>query len=112
MSDYSGPNSSIGNDGGDGLAASARNLASHAEELLQNTASISNEGIAALRKKLTESLSAARAQISDAQSYAMERGKQAATVTDSYVRENPWQAIAVAALFGVVIGFMSRSSRN
>ncbi len=107
MNDYNSQNIET-----NGLADSARDLASHAEELLHNTAAISGEGIAALRNKLTESLRIAREQIGSAQSYAMDRGKQAVSATDSYVHEKPWQALAIAALFGVMIGFMSSSSRR
>jgi len=99
-------------DTADGLARSARDLAAHAEELLHSTASISNEGVAAVRKKLTESLRQAREQIASAQGYAMERGKQAVTATDDYVHANPWQAISAAVLFGAILGFMSRSPRR
>jgi ElaB/YqjD/DUF883 family membrane-anchored ribosome-binding protein len=34
-----------------------------------------------------------------------EKGKQAADVTDEFVRESPWTALGVAALVGCLIGF-------
>lgn len=94
------------------LASSARDLASNAEELMRQTAAVSNDSIAVLREKLQDSLRVARQQISSAQDYAMERGKQAVTATDTYVHEKPWQAIAIAALFGALVGFISSSSRR
>lgn len=95
-----------------GLASSARDLASNAEELMRQTAEVSNDSIAVLREKLQESLRTARTQISNAQDYAVERGRQAVTATDSYVHEKPWQAIAIAALAGALIGFLSSGSRR
>jgi ElaB/YqjD/DUF883 family membrane-anchored ribosome-binding protein len=95
-----------------GLAHSARELASHAEELMHSTAAISGEGVALLRGKLTESLKSAREQISHVQDAATRRGHEAAEATDHWVHDKPWQAIAIATLFGLAIGFMSRGSRR
>jgi ElaB/YqjD/DUF883 family membrane-anchored ribosome-binding protein len=33
--------------------------------------------------------------------------RQAASTADDYVRDNPWQALGVAALVGVTIGFLA-----
>ncbi len=105
MDDYKQQNSSS-------LASSTRDLAANAEELMRQTAAVSSDSIAVLREKLKDSLSVARTQIANAQDYAVERGKQAVTATDTYVHEKPWQAIAVAALFGALIGFISSGSRR
>jgi ElaB/YqjD/DUF883 family membrane-anchored ribosome-binding protein len=35
---------------------------------------------------------------------ASERAKAAAKVTDDYVRDNPWQAIGIAAAIGFLAG--------
>ena len=95
-----------------GLAHSARELAAHAEELMHSTAAISGEGVALLRSKLTDSLKSAREQISHVQDAATRRGHEAALATDTWVHDKPWQAIAIATLFGLAIGFMSRSPRR
>ncbi len=100
----------VGQHNGD-LASSARDLATNAEELMRQTAAVSSDSIALLREKLQDNLRLARTHIAGAQDYAMERGKRAVTATDSYVHEKPWQAIAVAALFGALIGFISSSRR-
>lgn len=95
-----------------GLAHSARELATHAEELMHSTAAITGEGVAALRGKLGESLRNAREQIGNVQNEATRRGREAAQATDHWVHDKPWQAIAIATLFGLAVGFMSRSSRR
>ncbi|MDP3294619.1 MAG: hypothetical protein Q8M37_07750 [Nevskia sp.] len=109
MDDYQQQN---GSHSSDALASSAHDLATHAEELMRQTAAVSSDSIAVLREKLQDSLRSARTQIASAQDYAMERGKQAVTATDSYVHEKPWQAIAIAALAGALIGFISSGSRR
>ena len=35
-----------------------------------------------------------------------EKGKEAATATDEFVRENPWAALGVAAVVGCVLGLL------
>lgn len=95
-----------------GLAHSARELATHAEELMHSTAAISGEGVAALRGKLTNSLRSAREQIDHVQYEATRRGRVAVQATDLWVHEKPWQAIALASLIGLTIGFLSRGRRH
>lgn len=115
MSDYNGQPASNTADGQD-LTASTRamtqDLAKHAEALLDSTATMTHDGIAAIRTRLDDSLKATRAQIDHAQKYAMDKGREAASATDHYVHERPWQAIAAAAAVGLVIGLFMRRSRH
>jgi ElaB/YqjD/DUF883 family membrane-anchored ribosome-binding protein len=36
----------------------------------------------------------------------VDKGKQAARVTDEYVHDHPWRAVAVAAGIGLIIGLL------
>ncbi len=74
------------------------------EELLKATASQTGDRITAARIKAEESLRAARARLEDAQEAVMERTKSAAKATDTYVHENPWKSIGLAAVAGVLLG--------
>lgn len=42
----------------------------------------------------------------DVQRLVTEKGKEAATATDEFVRENPWAALGVAAAVGCLVGFL------
>ena len=44
--------------------------------------------------------------LKDIQRLVSEKGKEAATATDEFVRENPWAALGVAAAVGCVLGFL------
>ena len=44
--------------------------------------------------------------LSDAQRALVDRTKEYAQVTDSYVRDNPWVAIAVGAGIGLLVGLL------
>ena len=37
---------------------------------------------------------------------ALDRAKATARATDEYVRDNPWQALGVAAAVGVLVGLL------
>ena len=44
--------------------------------------------------------------LKDIQRLVSEKGKEAATATDEFVRENPWAALGVAAAVGCVLGYL------
>ena len=48
----------------------------------------------------------ARFEAADVQVVVVEKGKQAARVTDDYVHEHPWAAIGIAAGVGVLVGLL------
>ncbi len=96
----------------DRLVVDFQSLSSHAEELIRATSSLSGDSIAAARAKLLESLSTVREGLRNADAYTREKAKYAAKMTDSYVHEKPWQAVAVAALAGVLFGALSGVGRR
>jgi len=77
-----------------------------AEALLKATAGQGGEAMAGVRAKVTESLSVAKAKLTDAEAAVVARTKAAAKATDEYVHGHPWQAIGIAASVGVVIGLL------
>lgn len=44
--------------------------------------------------------------LTEAERALLEKTKQAATATDQYVNENPWRAVGVAAVAGLVLGVL------
>ena len=60
----------------------------------------------ALRDRIRDRLDGAKDRILDAQHEAVQRAKAAATATDDYVHDNPWQAIGVAAAIGLALGVL------
>lgn len=79
---------------------------SDAEELLRATASQAGEKVSAAREKVQESLHRAKVKLAEAEDILIDKGKQAARVTDEYVHDNPWQAVGVAAGIGFLIGLL------
>src|SRR4029077_9156048 len=78
------------------------------EVLLKAMATAGGEKATALRADLERKLGDARKRIGEIQGAAGERARVAARQADDYVRENPWESIAIgagiAAVVGIVIG--------
>ena len=75
-----------------------------AERMLQQAAETTGEKADELRESAMRSLRRTREHLYTTQDELMARGRRAARVTDDYVHDNPWRAIGVAGLVGVLIG--------
>ncbi len=77
-----------------------------AENLLSATADQGGEQIALVRAKAESSLRLARRRMVEMQSAMLESTREAVKLTDTYVHENPWNAIGTAAGVGMLLGFL------
>jgi len=90
----------------DKLVADLKVVVADAEELLRATASQAGEKVAVARERIQASLATAKVKLSEAERALLEKTKQAAKATDDYVRDNPWQAVGIAAVAGLVLGIL------
>lgn len=90
----------------DRLKADLKTLAADAEALMHSTAAFSGEGVALARARLSDHLARVREGLSDAQSYAADTYRDASEAADAYVRDKPWQAVAMAAALGFAVGLI------
>ena len=90
----------------DKLVADLKVVVADAEELLRATASQAGEKVTVARERIQASLATAKVKLGEAERALLEKTKQAAKVTDDYVRENPWQAVGIAAVAGLVLGVL------
>jgi ElaB/YqjD/DUF883 family membrane-anchored ribosome-binding protein len=77
-----------------------------AEELLRKASTETGEKARDLRAQVEAKLLAAKLRLQELEGEAMDRAREAARYTDSYVHENPWRAIGAAALLGFVAGLL------
>ena len=77
-----------------------------AEKLLREAADTTGDTANELREKAMESLRRTRVALYDAQDAVLAKGRQAARATDDYVHDNPWQAVGVAGLTGLLVGML------
>ncbi|HUN70365.1 MAG TPA: DUF883 family protein [Burkholderiales bacterium] len=90
----------------DKLVADLKVVVSDAEELLRATASQAGEKAAVARERIQASLATAKVKLGEAEQALREKTKEAAKVTDDFVRDNPWQAVGIAAVAGLVLGIL------
>jgi len=77
-----------------------------AEELLKLTAGQAGERVAAIRDKVQKGLEQTKVKIVELEGKAVERTKAAARATDTYVHDNPWKSVGVAAGAGFLLGLL------
>jgi ElaB/YqjD/DUF883 family membrane-anchored ribosome-binding protein len=90
----------------DQLMADLTNVIRDAENLLRATATQTGEKVQEVRAKAEESLRHAKQRLAGAEEDALERARALAGDADEYVRDNPWQAIGIAAGIGLVLGLL------
>jgi Uncharacterized conserved protein len=90
----------------DKLIDNVKSSLSDAEDLLREAASSTGERAAELRDRALASLRRTREALYDAQDMVLARGRRAARMTDDYVHDNPWQAVGLAGLVGLLVGLL------
>ncbi|APW47362.1 DUF883 family protein [Rhodoferax antarcticus] len=77
-----------------------------AEALLRMTADEVGEAASELRGRLMDRMHQAKTELAHLQQAAVARVKEAGHATDTFVHENPWKSIGIAAGTGLVIGLL------
>jgi ElaB/YqjD/DUF883 family membrane-anchored ribosome-binding protein len=90
----------------DKLVADLKLVVADAEELLKLTAGQAGEKVAAVRDRVQRGLELSKAKLVELEGKAVEQTKAAARATDTYVQENPWRAVGIAAGAGLLVGLL------
>ena len=88
----------------DKLVEDVKVLSKDVQELLKVTASVVGDKAAEARVRVQDSLKVAQDKLSVAQDHVKAKGQEAFSVTDGYVRDNPWNAVGIAAGIGFILG--------
>ncbi len=89
--------------GTDALAAELRRIVAEAEQLM-DAAGADPATLGELKDRVNQTIGAAREKLADLEQDARVRGRRAAAAADSWVRTNPWAALAIGASIGLVLG--------
>ena len=88
-------------------------IVDQAESLLRSLGEQGGEAAEAVRGRVTETLNQAKARLADVAGDAEQVAESLADRADDYVRANPWQAVALAALLGGVVTLLiTKSTRR
>lgn len=89
------------------LARDTQNVVSEAQELLKTVKEDGMNRLDQVRSSMSTQFEGAREKLGELQGTVTDGAKMAYDNTDSYVRSNPWTAVAIAAAAGAVIGFLA-----
>lgn len=90
----------------DNVIAAVKSSLADAEGLLREAAAATGESAVELRERALTSIRRTREALYDAQDAVYESSRRAVRATDDYVHDNPWQAIGVAGVTGLLLGVL------
>lgn len=88
------------------LAHEFNSVLEDAQELLRHATGEAGKGYAEARERLETSVRTARERLHEAQDMVVDSARQAGRSADSYVRDHPWESIAVGAGLGLLLGLL------
>ncbi len=87
------------------------NFIENVEDLTDSLKNIDTPEIARVKAKVKIALAAAKSALADGASQVRTQARNVSKTTDTYVRDNPWQVVGIAALVGLAVGiFAARRS--
>lgn len=96
----------------DKLLEDLQTVAEDAEALLKATANLAGDKVREARTRAEESLSAARERLAEVQNSTLHQAREWAGDGEKYIRQNPWQAVGIAAGAGLLAGLLISLSRR
>src|SRR3954470_22009419 len=87
-------------------------IVEQAETLLRSLGTEGGDAAEAVRQRVTQTLNQAKAKLATTAGEAEKVASSLADRADGFVRANPWQSIAIAALLGSVITLLVSKSVN
>ena len=83
------------------------NFLDSVEDLTKALKDIESPDIARVRAKVRVALVAAKSAVSDTAAQLRSQAHQVGKRTDTFVRDNPWQVIGIAAVVGLAVGILA-----
>ncbi|CAM3829922.1 hypothetical protein CDEN61S_03909 [Castellaniella denitrificans] len=89
---------------GDALIEDLKSSLDQAEKLLREAAEATGDKAADLRSRALKALDQGREALSETQANLLEQGRRVVHDTDEYVQSNPWKAVGIAGVAGLLLG--------
>lgn len=83
------------------------NFMENVEDLTTALKDVDTPEIARVKAKVKIAMAAAKSALSDSAAQVKEQALKAGKNTDTYVRDNPWQVVGIAALIGIAVGIIA-----
>ena len=88
------------------LQAEFKALIEDTEKLLQHAASLAGDQADELRQQIQLNLQRARSTLAQSGDALRQRGDAVRQAGETYVQQNPWQALGIVAGVGVLLGLL------
>jgi ElaB/YqjD/DUF883 family membrane-anchored ribosome-binding protein len=82
------------------------NFIENVEDLTDSLKNIDTPEIARVKAKVKIALAAAKSALSDGAAQVRTQARYVSKTTDTFVRDNPWQVVGIAALIGITVGIL------
>lgn len=82
------------------------------EELTNALKHVDIPEIARVKAKVRMAATAARSALADGAAQVRTRARQVTETTDTFVHENPWRVVGIAALIGLAVGIFAGRRRS
>ena len=79
------------------------------DDLTKAIKDVETPEIARVRAKVKIAMAAAKSAITDGAQQVRGQATRVSKTTDSYVRDNPWQVVGIAAVVGIALGMIMTS---
>lgn len=87
-------------------AQEARTLLADVQDLVGRVAHVADPEISRLRNRIEVGLATTRKALADGTDQVQRQAKAAIATGDRYVHEQPWQSVGIAAVAGLLVGFL------
>jgi ElaB/YqjD/DUF883 family membrane-anchored ribosome-binding protein len=84
-----------------------RNLIADVEDLMARIADLKDADVVRVRSKVQRAIDATKQNLAEGADAIRQHAQSVASTTDDFVRDNPWQAVGIAALVGAVVGILA-----
>ena len=101
------PGAQAARKGGEFANGQVNNFLDSVEDLTNALKDVDSPEIARVRAKVKLALVAAKSAASDTVSQIRTQAQEVGQRTDTFVRDNPWQVIGVAAVVGLAVGILA-----
>ena len=90
----------------DAASGEIKKLMADVEDLVSRVADVKDPAVARIRDKIQATLASTRESLLSGAETVGRQARQVAATTDDYVRTSPWQALGIAAVAGVALGYV------
>lgn len=91
---------------GSAAGEEVQNLIADVEDLMARVSDAADPEVRRLRSKVAAAITTAKKAIANGVGQVQGQASEAIEASDRFVRNQPWEAIGIAALAGVAVGFL------